>query len=311
MADDAQQIVDSVLANPEARRRLTEALARDLAAQSGRQFWQRARPILAGVSSAAVVLLAFLIPSLEDQWNAYRTRSAVDRYAEVASSLLEDGHYASAEQGFQRALELAGNERLDLLEGEIKARVMRVYENPDWRGQVGDDISEADFLYLLELQTTTADQKERAATLAAYGTFLAGLDRTDDAERVLKEAITLDGGAAAPHVHLGNLYDDLSRPQDAEAEYRTGIALNPGDPNARYDLGLLLAGTDRPALAEAEFRSALKLKPHEVDSWLALIESLESQGKVVDARREAQAALRLNPGSPEVKAAVARLKAAP
>jgi tetratricopeptide (TPR) repeat protein len=257
-------LVDSLLADPQARQRLSQSLAADLKAADKDSFWQRARFFLAGASSALVVLLAFLIPSLQDQWDRYQTRAA------IGEQLMQDGQYQSAEQAFTRAVELAGFQRNDLLENQIRSRVMRVYENEEWRGPVAEDVTEADFAFLLQTETGPAFAIKRAATLAAYGAFLAGKKRYRDAEARLQESIQLDARNADAHVHLGNVYDDLKRPADAEREYRRAIALNPDDANAHYNLGLLLQDLQRPAEAEAELRVALARDPGNVEISKAL-----------------------------------------
>jgi tetratricopeptide (TPR) repeat protein len=267
---DSDNVVDSLLADPQARQRLSQALAADLKAADKDSFWQRARFFLAGASSALVVLLAFLIPSLQDQWDRYQTRAAVDRYAAIGEQLMQDGQYQSAEQAFTRAVELAGFQRNDLLENQIRSRVMRVYENEEWRGPVADDVTEADFAFLLQTETGPAFAAKRAATLAAYGAFLAGKKRFGDAETRLRESIQLDARNADAHLHLGNVYDDLKRPADAETEYRRAIALNPNDANTHYNLGLLLQDLQRFAEAETELRVALAKDPGNVEITKAL-----------------------------------------
>lgn len=204
------------------------------------KHWSRARTFIAGASSASVVLLAFLVPSLQDQWDRHETRIAVDRYVAVGDRLLQEAHYASAEQSYNRAVELAGYQRYDLIEKQLRARVMRVYEDPAWRGETPEEVTEADYIYLLEVQRAPSRTRERASTLAAYGVYLAGLNRLQDAEARLKESVQLDPKNADPHVSLGNLYDDLHRPADAEREYRAAIALDPQGTSAPYNLGLLL-----------------------------------------------------------------------
>lgn len=267
---ESDNLVDSLLADPQARQRLSQALAADLKAAGKDSFWQRARFFLAGASSALVVLLAFLIPSLQDQWDRYQTRAAVDRYAAIGQQLMQDGQYQSAEQAFTRAVELAGFQRHDLLENQIRSRVMRVYENEEWRGPVAEDVTEADFAFLLQTETGQAAATRRAATLAAYGAFLAGKKRYRDAEARLQESIQLDTRNADAHVHLGNVYDDLKRPADAEREYRRAIALEPGETNAHYNLGLLLMEQQRNSEAETELRLALARNPGNAEITKAL-----------------------------------------
>ena len=267
---DSDNLVDSLLADPQTRQRLSQALAADLKAADKDPFWQRARFFLAGASSALVVLLAFLIPSLQDQWDRYQTRAAVDRYAAIGEQLMQDGQYQSAEQAFTRAVELAGFQRNDLLENQIRSRVMRVYENEEWRGPVAEDVTEADFVFLMQTESGPAFAVKRAATLAAYGAFLAGKKRFPEAEARLRESMQLDARNTDAHLHLGNVYDDLKRPADAEREYRRAIALNPEDANAHYNLGLLLQDLRRCAEAETELRIALARDPDNAEITKAL-----------------------------------------
>ncbi|TAK99480.1 MAG: tetratricopeptide repeat protein [Rhodospirillaceae bacterium] len=309
MNSDADKLVDLVLNNPDARQRLGKALVDDLQREAIQSWWHRARPFMAGASSALVVLLAFLIPSIEEQWSTYKIQTAVDRYAEIGRNLMRDGHYESAEQSFARALELAGTQRLDLLDAQIKARVMRVYEDPNWHGAISDDLHESDFVYLLEIEDAVHHPRDRAATLTAYATFLVGQNRSAEAEQSLQEAIKLDATAAAPHIHLGNLYDDTGRTENAEAEYRRAIALDGREANAHYDLGLLLAATQRPQLAEAEFQAYIAFAPLDAAGPLQLAQALMAQNKPSAALTAAQQALRLDPRSEEAQKLVQSLRA--
>jgi len=273
------------------------------------EHWSRARTFVDGASSASVVLLAFLIPSLQDQWDRHETRLAVDRYVAVGDRLLQEAHFASAEQSFDRAVELAGYQRYDLIEKQIRARVMRVYEDPSWRGALPEEITEADYIYLLEVQKGPARAKERAATLAAYGVFLAGMNRLSDAEARFAEAVKLDPKNPDPHVNLGNLFDDLRRAADAEREYRAAIAIDPKGISASYNLGLLLMAGGRPAEAEPVFRRILANGSTDSDVRLGLIESLDAQGKRDAARSEAKAALEADPANRALADALTLLSA--
>jgi len=271
--------------------------------------WSRVRTFLAGASSALVVLLAFLIPSLQDQWDRRQTRIAVDRYVFVGERLLKEGHFASAEQSFDRAVELAGYQRYDLIEKQIRARVMRIYEDPAWRGAAPEEVNEADYIYLIEAQNAPSRTRERASTLAAYGAYLASADRLPEAEARLKESALLDPKNPDPHVHLGNLYDDLHRPTDAEREYRAALKIEPHHASAQYDLGLLLLAQNRAPEAEDVFRGILATNSHDSDSRIGLIEALDAQGKREAARAEARAAQQADPDNRSVADAAERLSA--
>jgi Flp pilus assembly protein TadD len=305
------QLVDTALADPAARRRLIELIARELPDAAPKTNWQRWRPFIAGLSSGSVVLLAFLIPSLQDQWDRYRMRVAVDRYVEIGRNLMRSGQYDSAEGAFNRAVELSGNQRLDLIEDQTRARVMRIYDDPQWRGEVEEDIREADFVYLLALESSPADAKNRAATLTAYGAFLAGQDRWKEAEEVLTEAITLQPGSADPHIHLGNLFDDVGKKAEAEREYRRAIVLDDKEPNAHYNLGLLLAESGRHTQAAEEFKAALTLRPEDGDTRVSLIEALQAAGRLDEARDVAEAGLHIDPSREEYRKALDKLNAEP
>ena len=307
MTDDARQLVAAVLADADARRRLVEALAQDLPPTPRQPFWQRARPFLAGFSSALVVLLAFLVPSIQDQWDRHLLRQAVDRYADIGARLSREGQFEAAEQAYGRAVELAGNQRVDLLEAQIRARVMRIYENPQWRGAVPADVSEADFIYLLGSEDGRADPRTRAGTLAAYGAYLAGLNRLADARQRLEEAIALDAASADAHTHLGNVYDDLGKPQEAERQYREALRIDPREANAHYNLGLLLAARGRAREAEPQFRAALTGDSSDRAIWLEIVAALEAQHRRREAIAALEAALRQFPEDPELRAGQRRL----
>jgi tetratricopeptide (TPR) repeat protein len=309
MTEELTRIVQSVAADEAARRRLAVLLAPEIAKQAASTRWQRARPFIAGLSSALVVLLAFLVPSMQEQWDRFKTREAVDRYAQAGRNLMQGEHYESAEQAYGRALELGGTQRLDLLEGQLRARVMRIYDTPEWRGRPDGAVTEADFVYLLELEPAATHPRERASTTGAYGVYLAGLKRWLDAEAKLKESARLDPGSALPHIHLGNLYDDLHRTAEAESEYRQAIALDPREPNAHYDLGLLLNASNRKAVAAEEFAQAVKLDPVDPSSQLELIAALEALGRRSEALTQAESALRLMPDNPDLNALFKRLHA--
>lgn len=273
------------------------------------KHWSRARTFLAGASSASVVLLAFLIPSLQDQWDRHEMRLAVDRYVSVGERLMQEGHFASAEQSFDRAVSLAGSQRYDLIEKQLRARVMRVYEDPAWRGKTPEEITEADYIYLLEVQKSAAHVKERAATLSAYGVYLAGLNRLSDAELRFQEAVRTDPKNPDPHVNLGNLFDDLHRTADAEREYRAAMALDPKGSSAAYNLGLLMLARGRPAEAEKLFRSILSRRIADSEVRLGLVEALDAQGRRDAARDEARHALEADPANRAVADALERLSA--
>jgi tetratricopeptide (TPR) repeat protein len=307
MNENARGIVAAVLADPEARTQLARALAAEAGGRAAGSAWSRARPLVAAASSAAVVLLAFLLPSLQDQWDRYELRSAVDRYAGIGERLMQQRQFQAAEQAFERALELGGQQRLELLESQVRARVLRIYDEPQWRGATSDDVTEADFIYLLGAEDEAGRTRQRAETLAAFGAWLAGQDRWEEARLRLEEALRVDPRSVEAHVHLGNVFDDLGRAADAEREYRAALALDPQEPNAHYNLGLLYAEQGRHDDAVREMRAARAAAPADAELASALVERLERAGATAEARAEAQRATRQFPADKALAAAAARL----
>ena len=291
--------LERALADPETRARLARILADEL--KTGKRQ-RNLLPFLAGLASGAVAVLAFLLPSLQEQWDIYKTRSAVDRYAAIGRSLLEQGHYQPAEQAFTRALELAGGQRIDLLQEQLRAHVERMNDDPAWPGAVPEEVSESDFVYLLELQDAPEQISERAATLAAYGAFLAGNRRWSEADARLREAIELDAGNVSAHVNFGNLLSDRGQPKEAEQEYRKALDLNPDESNAHYDLGLLLLESGRTAEAEGEFRNYIRLQPDDEEGHRQLALALRALGRTAEATEQEQHAKALRPSPIRVKA---------
>jgi tetratricopeptide (TPR) repeat protein len=293
---DAKQLLDDLLADPHLRKQLAQALQEDSAAP--RDWWRdRARPFIAGLSSAAVVMLAFLVPSLQDLWDRFETRRAVTRYAEIGRSLMAQHQFSAAEAAFDRALELGGTQRLELMALKIQAHVQRMEEDPEWPGAVPESLTESDFLYALAIDAGPEKVHERAAALGAYATFLAGAKRWPEAEQRLRQAIALDPRSADLHVWLGNLLGDRREWAAAELEYRDALALAPHHANAHYNLGLLLIETERAALAEGEFRAYLQQRPTEPQGYLRLSEALAAQGKSTEATAARDRARHLDPNS--------------
>ncbi len=306
----ARRAVDEILSDPELKKRLVEALKSDLESQERAHLWNdRLKPFFAGLTSAAVIVLAFLIPSLQDLWDRWETRSAIHRYAEIGRHLIDEGEYTAAEEAFDRALELAGNQREDLFEEKMKARIARVEENAAWRGEVPEDLTESDFLYVLELQKGPGHARDRAVTLTSYGAFLAGKKRWQDAEHSLREALELDPASANAHVNLGNLLSDLSKGAAAEAEYRHAVELDPEDPNARYDLAVQLSETGRPAEAAEQFRIYTSLKPEDAIGFVRLAQQLHAEGKLAEARTAYERARALDPSNADLAKGLSALRA--
>lgn len=291
-----------LLEDPTVRTRLVEVLREEYdSPEKSRSRWQRLGPFLASAGSALIMVLAFFIPSVQDQWDRFQARQVIQRYVDLGRGFMREGKYKLAEQSFAKAFELSESKRLDIDEERLKAKVQEMNENPMWDAQNPEGLEEADFLYLLQLQQKPGQAHERAVTLNCYGVFLAAAKRWREAEEQLREAIRLNPTDNIPYVNLGNLLRDRDGLKEAEEAYRAALRLEEHDGRAQYDLGLVLAETDRPQEAETAFRAAVALEPNDLDLLRALSRQLEKNGKSEEARKTLEQILSLDPTDAEAK----------
>lgn len=273
------------LENPAVRARLAEMISEEMNAAARRQpIWKRFGPWLASASSAIIMILAFFIPSVEDQWDRYQARQVIQRHAELGRSFMGEGKYELAEKSFAKAFELSENKRLDIDEERLKAKVYAVNANPTWGVKNPQGLEESEIIYLLQLESDPKQAKDHSATLNAYGTFLASEHRDQEAEGALREAIRLDGSNAAAEISLGNLLRARNRLKEAEEAYHAAINIEDKDGYAYYDLGLVLSEMKRAKEAEDAFRKAVQNEPDDTDLLRALAQQLNANGKKVEAR---------------------------
>ena len=285
---DVEKITNIILhlENPAVRARLAEMIAEEMdAAQQRQPIWKRFGPWLASASSALIMLLAFFIPSVEDQWDRYQARQVIQRHVELGRSFMEDGKYELAEKSFAKGFELSENKRLDIEEERLKAKVYAVNANPTWGAKNPEGLDESEILYLLQLESDPRQRKDRSATLNAYGTFLASEHRDSEAEIALREAIRLDPGNAAAQISLGNLFRAQNKLKEANEAYRASISIDDKDSYAYYDLGLVLSEMKQTQEAEDAFRKAVENAPEDTDLLHALAQQLNANGKKAEAEQ--------------------------
>jgi len=223
-------------------------------------------PFLAGIGSAAVMVLAFFIPSLQDQWDRYQSRKVIEQYVPLGNDLFNEDRYDIAEEAYQKAFELSDSKRLDIEVKRLNARINRINIKPEWGATPPEDLTEADFQYVLHLQKEKSQQKERVSTLNSYGLFLVASGKAKDAEKVFGEALYTDSTDARAYVNLGNLYDQQGKKEAALVKYRRGIALDSTDARAHYNLGLLYVEQGKKEAAKQEFLDAMKYDSSDTDA---------------------------------------------
>lgn len=270
--------IAELLDDPAMREQLADLLAEAVVAAPA-PWWRRMGPRIASGSSALVVLLAFLIPGLQDQWDRIQSRAVVNHYVSMGRSLATAHCYRTAEEVFARAFELSEGKRVDIERERLDARVHQLAQLPAWGVANPDSLREGDFLWLLQLQRSSGDRAGEVAALTIYADFLAGAHRYADGERAARAAVMLDPRAPRSHVALGNVLSEVGRNRAAEQSYREALRLAPDDASAHYDLGLLLAASGRDSEAEQSFVAAARHAPSDPLVLAELAEQLQRNDK--------------------------------
>jgi len=293
-----------LLQDHDVREQLVGILAEEIEARREPSPLRRVQPWVAGAASAFVTVLAFFLPSLQDQWDRWQSRQVIQRYVVLGRDFMHEGRFKMAEETFAKAFELSESRRLDIEEERLAAKVARVNEDPAWGETNPEGLEESDFLYLLHLQEGhgAEQRREQALTLNSYGVFLTSEQRFAEAESTFRRSIRLDSTSASARVRLGNLLSDHGRQQEAEAAYRLALRLDPGSLSGHYNLGLFLSQAGRPAEAETLLRRAVELSPRDADALRLLAELLERNGRSTEATAMLERLAKLPPRPPLPKA---------
>ena len=227
---------------------------------------KKAWPYVATLSSASVMLLAFFIPSIQDQWDRYQSRKVIGLYLTLGDDFMEEERYDMAEKAYEKAFELSVQTRLEIEMKRLKARVHRMSMLVDWGAKPPEDLEDVDFQLLLHLQKGHEHDKERSYTLNSYASFLAGSGKLKEAEAALQEALLIDPGSSMLHLNLGNLQDQAGKKDEALKSYLKALELDPKSLNAHYNLGLLYVELGKKQEARQAFEAALKLAPDDLET---------------------------------------------
>ncbi len=223
-------------------------------------------PVLVSLGGASVMILAFFIPSIQEQWDRYQSRKVIEQYEEIGNEFYTEEHYKMAEEAYARAFELSDQKRLDIEVKRLSARVHRINEDPAWGSNPPEDLQEADFQMLLHLQKGKDKARDRLYTLNSYGIFLAGQGSLKESRAAFDEALQLDSTEAHTYINLGNLLDQQRKYGEAEKAYLKAIALDSNNVRVHYNLGLLFLELQNPEKAAVEFGKVIKLDPADSDA---------------------------------------------
>lgn len=215
----------------------------------------------AAAGTASVTLLAFLIPSIQEQWDRLSARTAIEDYREVAHSLMDQRKFHDAEQTLARAIELADEPRLDLERERLVAKTNQVNADPSWSGKIDDELEESDFSVLEAMQARAGEHAARGWTLNNHAVFLANHGQAQRALACALEAVHEAPRDSRILVTLGNVRWDLGQLDDATRAYRDALAAKPDDLIAHYNLGLLYEERGQTEAARDELHRVLALNP--------------------------------------------------
>ena len=98
----------------------------------------------------------------------------------------------------------------------------------------------------------------REGSYADLGALFTSMGRYDEAEKVLKQGLSVDTANAALHLELGNLYIQIEKSRDAIAEYRQAMALDRRNPEPVRALAVALMESGKLGEAETVLRNAIR-----------------------------------------------------
>lgn len=223
-------------------------------------------PFLVTAYGGLLMLLAFFIPSIQDQWDRYQARLIIQQYVEIGDDFIKEENYKLALEAFTKAFELSEEKRLDIDVKRLSAKVNLIYQDPVWGSKPPEGLEEVDFEFLLHMRQGKENINKRASILTSYGIYLASVNKLKEAERAIREAIRLNSNEVLAYINLGNLLDQVGKKEEAEKAYQKAISIDPKNVRAHYNLGLLLAEQDKLIEAEKEFAKAIKLDPRDSDA---------------------------------------------
>jgi Flp pilus assembly protein TadD len=244
-------------------REAIEALKAELAEQRDVNeqrdaVWKR---WLATIGTVSVTLLAFLIPSLQEQWDRKQQADAEAEYRAVAAALERDGHYHEAEQLLGQAVEQAGALRPDLERARLRAKTEQVNADPAWSGAITADLNESDFIVLEAMLEQQRDRTGQARAISNHAVFVANHGEASRALSLVRRGERLQARDARLKITAGNVLWDLGQLPAARDAYRSALSLDPENARAHYNLGLLHEELGDRASAVRELRAAFEKDP--------------------------------------------------
>jgi predicted CXXCH cytochrome family protein len=136
---------------------------------------------------------------------------------------------------------------------------------------------------LVDLRAYVRSNADVAEAQNAYGLFLAGQRKADEAEAALRRAISLDPSLAGAHANLAELYRARGEDKKSESTYAAAITISPEDALLRYGHALSLVRAKNMEGAIQELEVSVGLAPADSRYRTTLAVALDSVGRTKDA----------------------------
>ncbi|MEA2063221.1 MAG: tetratricopeptide repeat protein, partial [Gemmatimonadota bacterium] len=250
---------------------------------------------------------------LESRWDLLESQGEA-RYL-MGSALLEMGAPREAAGHFRRALELAGDHIMVLVElAPLYARLGRtdsaaiIYERglrlyPDnvsllsGYGMLQNQLGKPDkaIELLVRAQRLEPDAPDLDIRL---GTVYSMAGRYSQALEAFTRAKETDPGNPEVYYNLGNLYAVRNEIGQAEGYFLETVRRDPVHASAHINLGNIYQNTGRVNQAEEQFRLVLETAPNLIAPYVNLAMLYKSAGRDPEARKMAALGLEHFPGDP-------------
>jgi tetratricopeptide (TPR) repeat protein len=153
----------------------------------------------------------------------------------------------------------------------------------------------------IDEHTFALEPLSEAESLAARGDLLVRVNRLDDAQKMLAQAISIDPKLAASYESMGFLYSRQKKFEEANKWFSQAVSLNSQSAiaNFLYATNLFKTGLDNDAAAQAEtcLRTAIHTDPGFAPAYDALAYLLLTHQRADEARLFALDAVAMEPGN--------------
>ncbi|MEZ5292952.1 MAG: sulfatase-like hydrolase/transferase [Vicinamibacterales bacterium] len=136
---------------------------------------------------------------------------------------------------------------------------------------------------------------DRPPYLVKMGEAYLALNRYDEAERVLKEAVSLRPAVPRGQYNLALVAEHRGNSGAARAAYEAEVAENPKNYGAQFNLGKALMKEGRLIDAVARLRASVEAKPDFAEGFLYLSKALLDSGQLEEAAEAARNGLAKTP----------------